>query len=106
MSGFAKKKKSPGMGGKSAGMGGGNRQQMMQQLAKMQEEMKKTEVEGSAGNGLVTITLNGEKEMKAISIKKDCVDPDDIEALQDLVKAAYDDATSKLSDQMPQMPPF
>ena len=65
-------------------------------------------VTGSAGNGLVTIVLNGEKEMKEIRIKPECVDPKDVEGLQDLIKAAYMEAFAKASEQsessMPSMP--
>lgn len=70
--------------------------------------MKETEVTGSAGNGLVTLTLTGEHDLKSIKIKPECVDPEDIEGLETLIKAAYNDANQKLSSQqmegMPQMP--
>lgn len=56
------------------------------------------EAEGSAGNGLVTITLNGENEITALKIKPDCVDPEDIEGLEDLVRAAHNDALKKLRE--------
>jgi DNA-binding YbaB/EbfC family protein len=96
--GFAKQKKQAKM--------------MREQIGKLQEQMQQTEVEGTAGNGLVTIRLNGENEMKGITIKPDCVDPEDIEGLQDLIKAAYADANEKLKEMgkggmpgMPAMPP-
>jgi len=79
-----------------------------QQYEKMREEMKNVSVEGSAGNGLVTVVLTGEKEMKEIRIKPECVDPNDIEGLQDLIRAAYNEAFQKASEQsqsgMPGMP--
>ena len=84
-SGFSKKKKQA--------------KQFQQQLMQMQEQMANTEVEGSAGNGLVTLKLNGENELKAIKIKPECVDPDDVEGLEDLVRAAYTDALKKLKEQ-------
>jgi len=71
---------------------------MEQQLETMRNEMKNKLVTGVSGNGLVTISLNGNKEMQTISIKPDCVDPQDIEGLQDLIKAAHQDAYSKLED--------
>ena len=74
---------------------------MMNQLSKIREQMQQTEVEGEAGNGLVKITLNGERQLKGIKIKPECVDPDDTEALEDLVTAAYSDALEKLSAAMP-----
>lgn len=71
---------------------------MEQQLEMMRNEAKKNQVTGISGNGLVTVTLNGEKELLNIKIKPECVDPNDTEGLQDLIKAAYDDAYHKLSD--------
>ncbi len=85
---------------KFGGFGGGmNMQQMMKQAQKMQEQMQKaqeeleeTEIEGTAGGDLVTVTLNGKKRMLGVSIKPEAVDPDDIEMLEDLIIAAYNDA--------------
>lgn len=84
---------------------------MQDQFVKLQKQMEETEVTGTAGNGLITITLNGQHEMKHLSIKPECVDPEDIEGLQDLIKAAYGDACKKLEQQnpmtsggMPEMP--
>ncbi len=74
---------------------------LQEKFSQMQEEMKNIEVTGQAGNGLVTVTLNGENEMIKISIKPECVDPEDVEGLEDLIKAAHDDATKKLKDKMP-----
>lgn len=72
--------------------------QMQEQFMRMQEEMKNTTATGSAGNGLVEVTLNGDHEMVELKIKPDCVDPEDIEGLEDLIKAAYADANKKLQD--------
>lgn len=90
-SGFAKKKKQAKM--------------LQEQLTQLQSEMQKTEVTGSAGNGLVTLTLTGEHELKGLHIKPECVDKDDLEGLQDLIKAAYKDALGKLQSKtaMPQL---
>ena len=82
------------------GFGGGmNMQQMMKQAQKMQEQMQRaqeeleeTEIEGTAGGELVTVTLNGQKKLLGVSIKPEAVDPDDIEMLEDLIVAAYNDA--------------
>lgn len=79
-----------------------------EQLSQMQDKMKVVEATGTAGNGLVSITLNGENEMKKIAIKPECVDPQDVEGLQDLIKAAYKDAFEKINKQtesMTKMPP-
>jgi len=71
---------------------------MQQQISRMQEEMKNVEATGSAGNGLVTITLNGDHEIKDFKIKPDCVDPEDVEGLEDLIRVAYSDALKKLNE--------
>jgi DNA-binding YbaB/EbfC family protein len=71
---------------------------MQEQIAKMQEELKNAEFTGKAGNGLVTIILNGEGELLKISIKPECVDPEDVEGLEDLIKAAHQDAAKQIAD--------
>ncbi|MCE5318070.1 MAG: YbaB/EbfC family nucleoid-associated protein [Parachlamydia sp.] len=82
---------------------------LQDQLSRMQTQMNQIEVVGTAGNGLVTLTLNGDNELKQLKIKPDCVDPEDIEGLEDLIKSAYGDALKKLKDQqsqnMPKLPP-
>lgn len=90
--GFSKKKKQAKM--------------FQDQIQKMQQQMETTEVVGTAGNGLVTITLGGNNEMKSIKIKPECVDPEDVEGLEDLIKAAYEHANKQLQEatQMPDMP--
>jgi DNA-binding YbaB/EbfC family protein len=72
--------------------------QLEQQYEKMREEKKSIEVVGTSGNGLVTLTLSGDGEMKKIIIKPDCVSADDVEGLQDLIIAAYQDAHKKIGD--------
>lgn len=72
---------------------------MEQQLEAMKQNLKNTSVVGSSGNGLVTVTINGDKEVKEIKIKPECVDPNDLEGLEDLIKAAFDDAHAKLSQE-------
>ena len=91
----------PGMGG----MGGMNIQQMMKQAQKMQQQMQQTQEElqtreftASAGGGMVTATALGSRELKAISIQPDCVDPDDVEMLQDLVLTAVNGALHAASE--------
>ena len=72
-----------------------------EQMAKMQEDMQNLEVTGSSGNGLVQITLSGEKEIKKLSINPECVDPEDIEGLQDLIIVAFNDASKKIEENSP-----
>jgi DNA-binding YbaB/EbfC family protein len=76
--------------------------QFESQYAKIQEEMRSLEVTGTAGNGLVTLVINGEYELKDLKIKPACVDPNDIEGLQDLIRAAYSDAHAKVKAQSQQ----
>ncbi len=82
---------------------------MQEQFGQMQNQLKNTLVEGKAGNGLVTIVLDGEKTMKKIAIHPDCVNPQDVEGLQDLILAAFEDAARKIESSqsdMPQIPGF
>jgi DNA-binding YbaB/EbfC family protein len=72
-------------------------QQMQKQMAKIQEELSNEFVEGSAGS-YVTVTMNGHREIRAIKIAPDVVDPEDIETLQDLIMTAINDATKKAQD--------
>lgn len=69
-------------------------QMMQNQMSQMKETLKNTLVQGSAGSGLVTVTINGEKDLKKVAIKPECVS--DIEGLQDLLIAAFEDAVKKL----------
>ena len=78
--------------------------QFQEQIAKMQEEMEKLEVTGTAGNGLVQLTLAGGKTLKSLKIKPECVDPEDVEGLEDLIIAAFNDANSKLEENSPASP--
>ena len=79
--------------------------QFEEQFSKMQEQMEQMEFEGTSGNGLVKIVLSGDRKMKSITINPDCVDPEDIEGLQDLIQAAYEQAREKAAsnDPMTQM---
>ena len=72
---------------------------MQEQYSKMREELQNKQVTGTSGNGLVTITLDGEHKMKSIKIKPECMDPKDVEGLEDLIRAAYDDAASKIEEE-------
>lgn len=67
-------------------------QQMQKKMEQMQEELNAKEFETSAGGGAVTVTINGKKEVLAIKIKPEVVDPEDVEMLEDLVLAAVNEA--------------
>lgn len=71
---------------------------MEEQYEKMQQAMQNTKATGTSGNGLVTVVVNGSKEVVEIKIKPECVDPSDVEGLQDLIKAACDEAYKNLPD--------
>ncbi|HZT95520.1 MAG TPA: YbaB/EbfC family nucleoid-associated protein [Chloroflexota bacterium] len=73
-------------------------QDMQANMLKAQEELAQTNVEGSAGGGMVTARLNGKQELESITLDRDVVDPDDIEMLQDLIVAAVNDAQRKLQE--------
>ncbi|MGB7979155.1 MAG: YbaB/EbfC family nucleoid-associated protein [Chlamydiales bacterium] len=72
---------------------------MQEQFSQAKNKMETTLVEGSAGNGLVVVVLNGAKELKKITIQPECVS--DVEGLQDLIIGAFEDAASKIKDQSP-----
>lgn len=72
---------------------------MQEQFSQAKSTMESTLVEGSAGNGLVVVTLNGAKALKKIVIKPECAS--DVEGLQDLIVGAFEDAYSKLEAQNP-----
>ena len=81
------------------GMPGGNMQAlarqaqtMQQKMMEMQAELEAREYEASAGGGVVTAKVNGKKELLALSIKPEAVDPDDVEMLEDTVMAAINEA--------------
>ena len=73
-------------------------QKMQQQLMEAQSKLAETEVEGSAGGGLVTATVTGSGDVLRVKIKPEAVDPDDVESLEDLVVAAIRDAASNAQE--------
>ena len=79
-------------------------QQMQEQLKKAQEELKESEFIGSAG-GMVNVTVSGAKEVLAVSIKPEAIDPDDIEMLEDLITAAVNDALNKVAEKEHELMP-
>ena len=102
-------------GGFGGGFGGANLQNLMRQAQKMQEDMIKSKEEientdftASVGGGMVTVVMGGNRKMKSIDIKKEFVDPDDIEMLSDLIVAGVNDALEQIktaeSEKLPQMP--
>ena len=89
----------PGMGG----FGGMNINQLMKEAKKMQADMEKSqeelaskEFDASSGGGAVYVKVSGHKEVKEIVIKKDVVDPEDVEMLQDLIITCVNEALRKV----------
>ena len=85
--------------------GGANMTQMLKQAQKMQAEMQKAQEEmavaeysATVGGGVVTATVSGTKELLALSIAPEAVDPDDVEMLQDLVISAVNEANKKADE--------
>jgi nucleoid-associated protein EbfC len=71
---------------------------MQQEMAKAQQELEQKEVEGTAGGGVVKVKMNGHKQLMAVEIAPDVVDPDDVEMLQDLITAAFNEAMKKVDE--------
>ena len=88
----------PGFGG----FPGGNMQQLMRQAQKMQQQMTEMqekldgeEYEAASGGGMVQVKVSGKRELTAITIDPQVIDPDDAEMLEDLIKAAVNEALRK-----------
>ena len=81
-------------------------QQMMKQAQQMQERLQKqmadARVEGNAGGGMVTVVMNGAKQIQSLKIDPEAVSKDDVEMLQDLILAAINDAQRKVDDALQQ----
>ena len=83
-----------------------NIQEMMKQAQQMQErlqnEMTALSVEGNAGGGMVTVRINGAKQVQSIAIDPEVVSKEDVGMLQDLIVAAINDAQRKADEAMAQ----
>jgi len=81
-------------------------QKMMRQAQEMQEKLqqrlRETTVEGTAGGGMVTVTMNGVKEVQGLKIDPEVVSAEDVEMLQDLIVAAIAEAQRRADDIMSQ----
>jgi nucleoid-associated protein EbfC len=96
--------KKPGGSGGGAG-GAGNMQKQLQQMQIMQrkmeevqEELNTREVEATAGGGAVSVKVNGRKQLVALKIKPEAMDPDDIEMLEDLIIVATNEALRQMEE--------
>ena len=90
-----------------SGMGGGINMNMIKQAQKMQQDMQKMQAEleekeytAAAGGGVVSAVVTGKRELKALTIDPEAVDPDDVEMLQDLIVAAVNEALRSAESDM------
>jgi nucleoid-associated protein EbfC len=67
-------------------------QQMQQKMSTLQKELEQRELETSSGGGMIKIKINGKQQIISLSINKECVDPNDVAGLEDLVKTAMNQA--------------
>jgi nucleoid-associated protein EbfC len=83
-----------------------NIQNMMKQAQevqqRLQKQMNEMRVEATAGGGMVTVVINGTKQLQSIRIDPEVVSKDDVEMLQDLIVAAFNDAARKVDEQLGQ----
>jgi len=86
--------------------GFGDLQKMLKTAKEMQEKLHKElaemRVEGTSGGGMVTVTLDGQKNLISLRLDPEVVNKDDIEMLQDLIMAAFNDATAKVDENLSQ----
>ena len=86
--------------------GMGNLQKMLRQAKEMQDKIQRESaemrVEGSSGGGMVSVMLDGTKSLISITIDPEVVDKDDVEMLQDLILAAWNDANTKVDEELSQ----
>ena len=73
-------------------------QKMQSQMMKAQEDLSKKEIEGTAGGGMVKVVVNGGGDLQAVKIDKQVVDPNDVEMLEDLIMAAFNNAQEKIKE--------
>ncbi len=73
---------------------------MMKRIQQLQEAMDRIAVESAAGGGVVKVTMNGRQEVLGVKIDPQVIDPSDAETLEDLVRAAVNEALQKSRDAM------
>jgi DNA-binding YbaB/EbfC family protein len=71
---------------------------MQQEMAKAQDEIQSTTVEGAAAGGAVKITMTGDFRVTKIALDRSVVDPDDVETLEDVIVAAFNDVRAKAEE--------
>lgn len=73
-------------------------QQMQQKMQEIQEKLQATEMTGKSGGGMVEVTINGKGELKNLKVDKSLVDPEEVEMMEDLIVAAFNDAKTKMDE--------
>lgn len=71
-------------------------QKMQQRMQEAQQQLSQLVVEGNAGNGMIVVKMNGRHDVVSIKIKPSLLEDDDVELLEDLVAAAFNDAVRKI----------
>ena len=71
-------------------------QELQSRMNEMQAKLDQLEMTGASGGGMVQVTVNGKREMRGLKIDKSLVDPEEVEVLEDLIVAAFNDASSKV----------
>ena len=84
----------------------GNLQKMLKQAKEMQDKLQKElaelRLEGTSGGGMVNVTLDGQKNLIAVRLEPEVINREDIEMLQDLIVAAFNDAAAKVDEHLSQ----
>lgn len=75
-------------------------QKMQEEMEKVQAELEDKTVDATSGGGVVSVTVNGKKEIVSLKINPEAVDPDDVETLEDLVIVAVNDAIKQADEMM------
>lgn len=88
--------KAPAQSGRKAQMQ--QVQALQKQMEEMQQDLEAKEVTATAGGGVVSVTMNGKKELTALTLDPDVVDPDDVETLQDLIIAAVNEGMRQVDE--------
>ncbi len=71
---------------------------LQEKMQEAQARMRQISVTGTAGAGMVKITMNGEFQIQNVEIQKEAIDPDDVTMLQDLIRAAHNDASARIKE--------
>ncbi|MCK4542578.1 MAG: YbaB/EbfC family nucleoid-associated protein [Spirochaetales bacterium] len=77
-----------------------NLKDVQSRMSEMQEKMKEIKVTGTAGGDMVSVDMDGQMSVQKVTISPEAVDPEDIEMLEDLVLAAFTDASAKIREKL------